>query len=290
MGETQAPQGSRPDNGRFNELTIRAWLLNRSANTARAYRTDVASFFARRDVLIADVTLEQLQSWDAAMREAGLSVATRARRGACLRSLLSFAHKAGLTDRNAGAMLVSEKPSITSGEHVLDKASVNRLIAAEPHARRRALLLLLYTTGLRAAEAANLRWLDLQPPRGKHPAQANVLGKGAKQRTVQIPARVWQELLDAAESQRPDATVLAKPAGGKLDASFIFRTVRTAARRINHTGDVSPHWLRHCHASHALDDGCPLHVLQKSLGHASLATTTRYVHARQGEGSASFIR
>ncbi|MCQ8240538.1 tyrosine-type recombinase/integrase [Rhizosaccharibacter radicis] len=290
MSETQAAQGFRPDNIRFNELTIRNWLVNRSANTARAYRADVAAFFALHPVLIGDVTLDQLQSWDAAMRDAGLSTATRARRAACLRSLLSFAHKMGLTERNVGALLATEKPSITSAEHIIDKATVNRMIAGETDPRRRALLLLLYRSGLRASEAANLRWLDVTPPKRNDPALANILGKGAKRRVVQIPRVVWQELADAAGSPRPEAHVLTKACGGKLDASWIFRAVRTAARRVGIAGNVSPHWLRHTHASHALDDGCKLHVLRESLGHASLNTTTRYVHARKGEGSASFIR
>jgi site-specific recombinase XerD len=66
--------------------------------------------------------------------------------------------------------------------------------------------------------------------------------------------------------------------------------VKRAARRAGVNGAASPHWLRHSHASHALDNGCKPHVLQKSLGHASLATTTGYLHVRAGEGSASFIR
>ena len=196
----------------------------------------------------------------------------------------------GLTERNVGVLLTAEKPSVTTGEHLIDKPTVNRMIASEPDVRRRALLQLLYGSGLRASEAANLRWLDVTPPKRTDPALANILGKGAKRRTVQIPRKVWDQLLEAAPSQKPDALVLTKPGGGKLDASFIFRTVRSAARRVGVIGNVSPHWLRHTHASHALDDGCPLHVLRESLGHASLNTTTRYVHAKKGEGSASFIR
>src|SRR5208283_799632 len=77
--------------------------------------------------------------------------------------------------------------------------------------------------------------------------------------------------------------------GGRLDASAVHRIVRNAARRAGVAGNVSPHWLRHAHASHALDRGAPAHLVQQTLGHSSLAVTSVYAHARPSDSSARFL-
>jgi integrase/recombinase XerD len=75
----------------------------------------------------------------------------------------------------------------------------------------------------------------------------------------------------------------------RLDRGRVRVIVRRAARRAGVTGAVSPHWLRHAHASHALDHGAPIHLVQATLGHSSVATTSRYLHARPGDSSARFL-
>jgi integrase/recombinase XerD len=76
--------------------------------------------------------------------------------------------------------------------------------------------------------------------------------------------------------------------GRHLDLSAVFRIVRRAAERaeLEAQGKVSPHWLRHAHATHALEPGAPIHLMQATLGHASVATTRRYLHARPTDSSA----
>ena len=71
--------------------------------------------------------------------------------------------------------------------------------------------------------------------------------------------------------------------------SGIWRIVKAAAQRAGIEGPVSPHWLRHAHASHALDRGAPIHLVQATLGHASITTTGRYLHARPKESSSKFL-
>ena len=74
-----------------------------------------------------------------------------------------------------------------------------------------------------------------------------------------------------------------------MDRSQIMRIVRAAAKRAGIDTNVSPHWLRHAHASHALDRGCPIHLVQATLGHASVATTSRYLHARPTDSFARYL-
>jgi integrase/recombinase XerD len=74
-----------------------------------------------------------------------------------------------------------------------------------------------------------------------------------------------------------------------LTSSQAERIVRAAAQRAGLKAPVSPHWLRHALASHRLDRGCPIHVLQQTLGRSSLATTSRYSHARPGDSAGLYV-
>ena len=75
----------------------------------------------------------------------------------------------------------------------------------------------------------------------------------------------------------------------RLGEEQVWRIVRKAARRAGIELNVSPHWLRHAHGSHALDRGAPIHLVQATLGHASVATTGKYLHARPKESSSRFL-
>jgi site-specific recombinase XerD len=133
-----------------------------------------------------------------------------------------------------------------------------------------------------------------------------VFGKGGKTRAVLLSASTWKVLAALrAEASRqvgdmPDADAKLAPAsadapvflsrkGGALDPSAVHRVVKAAAARAGLPGEVSAHWLRHAHASHRLDRGAPIHLVQATLGHASVATTGRYLHARPSESSARFL-
>ena len=77
--------------------------------------------------------------------------------------------------------------------------------------------------------------------------------------------------------------------GRHLDVSQVYRIVAAAGERASIQGKVSPHWLRHAHASHSLDRGEPIHLVQQTLGHSSVATTSRYLHARPNDSSALYL-
>ncbi len=161
------------------------------------------------------------------------------------------------------------------------------MLALEPKPRNRALLRLLYGAGLRVSELCALTWRDCQERDGA--GQITVLGKGSKTRAVLLSAETWGEVAALRGGADPDAPMFVSRKGGPLSASQALRIVRAAARRAGIKGAVSPHWLRHAHASHALDRGAPIHLVQSTLGHASVATTGRYVHARPTDSSSRYL-
>jgi integrase/recombinase XerD len=118
-----------------------------------------------------------------------------------------------------------------------------------------------------------------------------VYGKGGKTRAVLLPASVWTDLLSLkADGAGTDEPVFpSRTRGGFLTPTQVRRLVYRAARDAGLEARPSPHWLRHAHATHALERGAPIHLVQATLGHASVATTGRYLHARPTDSSARYL-
>ena len=147
---------------------------------------------------------------------------------------------------------------------------------------------LLYAAGVRVSEVCGLKWRDVQS-RGEA-GQITVYGKGGKTRFVLLSADTWQELIVLRGETDSDVPVFPSRKGqGHLSAAQVHRIVKAAAGRAGVDVPVSPHWLRHAHASHALDRGCPIHLVQATLGHASVATTGKYLHARPEDSSSRYL-
>ena len=192
---------------------------------------------------------------------------------------------------NVGKAVKAPPVKNTLAERILSESDAQRMVLLEPNLRNRALLTILYGGGLRISEVCGLRWRDMSDRDAA--GQATVFGKGGKTRIVLLSANTWR-LLGSLRDElvappRPDDPVFVSLRGGPLDASQVHRVVKAAAKRAGLPADVSAHWLRHAHASHALDRGAPVHLVQATLGHASLTTTSRYTHARPSESSARFI-
>jgi site-specific recombinase XerD len=280
---------------------LELWLFGRGPHTQRAYRREAAvflTFLGARGLGLATATLGDLQAYADGL--AGLAPASRQRALAAVKSLLTFGHRIGYLPVNVGAAVKLPPVRDALAERLLARERVTRLIALEPDARNRALLLVLYVGGLRISEACALRRRDLRP-RDDQPGaggQLAVQGKGGKTRYVLLPVAVWRELAavsglhgpggaPGAPEAEPDAPVFrSKRSPGPLDVRTAARVVKAAAQRAGLPPGTSPHWLRHAHASHALDARAPVHLVRDTLGHASLATTSRYAHARPGDSSA----
>lgn len=262
------------------------WLHGRSVHTQRAYRTDVMRFRARIRKPLGQVTLTDLQAF-----ADSLTFGARASCYRCLssvKSLLAFGHRIGYFPFDVGRALRLPSVRHTLAERILTEAALHRLLTLEPNERNRTLLTLLYGAGVRRSEVAELCWRDLQAT--TEGGQVTVFGKGGKTRSIQLPRSLWNQL----QKMRGPA-VLTNPVfpsrknGTPLTASAIWRIVRRAALRSGLAQRVSPHWLRHAHASHALDRGAPIHLVQSTLGHASITTTGRYLHARPRDSSSRFL-
>jgi integrase/recombinase XerD len=267
---------------------VALWVsLKASLHTQRAYAAEADSF---RDFVgkpLALVTLMDVQAYAEALGQGNLKPASQNRALTAVKSLLSFGHEVGYLPFNVGAAVKLRADRDSLAQRILEESEVARLIDAAAEGRDRVLLKLLYVSGVRVSELCGLKWCDAVPR--AEGGQITVFGKGGKTRTVLLKPKVWAQLLALRGGASPVDPMFRSRKGGHLDASQVRRIVYTAAARAGLEQKVSPHWMRHAHASHALDRSAPIHLVQTTLGHASVSTTGRYLHARPNESSSFYL-
>lgn len=269
-----------------DEQLVEVWLHGRSAHTQRAYRADVGRFLSGAGKPLALVTLADLQQFADSL--GGLAPASRYRTLSAVKSLVAFGHRTGYLPFDVGHAL--RLPAVRSrlAERILGEADLHRMLGLEPVNRNRAILTLLYASGVRVSELCGLCWRDLQP--SGDAGQIAVFGKGGMTRAIRLPASVWKMVVGLRlEAGASDPVFRSRKGKGSLRPLAVLRVVRKAAARAGIDLPVSPHWFRHAHASHALDRGAPIHLVQATLGHASITTTGRYLHARPSDSSSRFL-
>jgi integrase/recombinase XerD len=266
---------------------VELWLRRqRSPATRSVYRRDVGRLTTWSDKTLLETDPLDLERFAEMLAESGLAPISQGRTLAAIRSFFRFAERIGFC-RNVAAGLELPRSEPALSERIIPQEDVRRMIALEPDERNRVLLAVLYAAGLRASEVCGLCWRNLQA-RGEA-GQILIHGKGGRTRVVFLPPGVWCQLAAMRAIGSTDAPVFPSRSGKPLERSRVTRIVREASHRAGIAANVSTHWLRHAHASHALDRGAPIHLVQATLGHRSVATTSRYLHARPGESSAGYL-
>lgn len=284
---------------------LNLWLKRHALQSQQAYARDIRVFLeAAGQPTLRQLTLADLQMFKDSLEKQGLARATIARRLSAVKSLLSFCQTTGYLTLNVGAAIKPPKAEEKLAERIMSEASMHRLLALETDPRDHAMLRLMYNAGLRVSEVVALTWNDVQER--STGGQIRAFGKGDKERYILISAETYQELLALkGESLAFSPVFISRKTtkGGFLGRSQVNKIVEEAAIRAgiatyqetNSQGEtitrslVSPHWIRHAHASHALDKGAPVTLVRDTLGHASIATTNKYSHARPDTSSGTYL-
>jgi len=256
-----------------------------AANSLAAYRRDLQQLSARlgaRDLLAAD-EVDLQQHFAAAFAVSRASTANR--RLATLRRFYRWALREGMIDRDPTLRLATAKGPPRFPQALTEEQVEALLAAPDPSTdlglRDRAMLEMLYATGLRVTELVGLKLVEFSPTDGL----VRVTGKGQKERVVPVgeEARLW---LDRYAGQaRPrllkgrsaDALFVTRQ-GGPMSRQMFWKLVRRYALQADIRAPLSPHGLRHAFATHLLNHGADLRVVQMLLGHADISTTQIYTH------------
>ena len=276
------------------------WLASergRSVNTLAAYRRDLLAYCAwllQRGLAVGTVATADVQAFIAERRGSGAAAASVARQLASVRMLHRFMVAEGHRADDPTATLDGVR--VPQGvPKPLAEAEVTALLesvdAADPVSRRdRCLLELLYATGARISEVCGASLADLDREAGL----VRVLGKGSKERIVPYGRSaaaaldVWlgpggrEAMVPARWARRGDAEALfLNHRGGRLSRQAAWTVVKQRGARVGLEAKLSPHVLRHSCATHLLDHGADLRIVQELLGHVSISTTQRYTQVSQ---------
>ena len=267
---------------------IEAWLRGRALLTIKRYG-EVWREFVRVTGIhsLSEITLKHLNVYQGAIEH--FKPATRRTHLAALRSLLRYAVEAGKIHQSVllGVRVGGEKRDLT--KRYLTQDQVRAMIACGGSPRNKLIIKTLYLAGLRVAEFCSLKWSSIAAQKGG--ANLVVQGKGGVYRSIQIPETLWQEIshykdeLTRAEEGNPSPDGKMFP----LSTNMVWKIVSRAAASAGIGAKVSPHWLRHAHASHAIENGADLQLIRGTLGHRSIATTSAYLHSRPGVSSSAFL-
>lgn len=266
----------------------------RSEHTRRAYLADLRSLFGFLDERSAGsgldaLSLPLLRSWLAAQAGGGAARTTLARRTSAVKTFTAWASRRGLLSVDPAARLQVPKARRTLPAVLRQDQALAAMAAADLGAqqrdplalRDRLIVELLYATGIRVSELCGLDVDDVDTGR----RLLRVLGKGNKQRTVPFGRPALTALSDWLTDGRPHLAIpdsgpalLLGPRGRRLDPRQARTVVHQTVGAVDGAPDIGPHGLRHSAATHLLEGGADLRVVQELLGHSTLATTQLYTH------------
>ena len=276
----------RQTNATEDSEIIVSWLSDKSKSSRVTYASAVKQFLTFMGKTLAEVRVEDIQQWVRSFELRNYSPYTIKVKVCTIKSLLTYCYEVGYLPINVGKRVKPPNPKQGLSQRILDSHQVSQLISATAPGRDRLLFSLIYACGLRVSEICALTWNDLTSR--DDGGQALIYGKGQKSRIVLIPDGLWQGLNQLPRSHKTDAVFHSyrhKP----LDRTWVHKLLKKAALIAGVNPAASSHWLRHSHATHALEGGCDLHLLQQSLGHADLGTTQKYLHARPDRGSSQHL-
>lgn len=273
----------------INHLTVERGL---AANTLVSYRTDLNGYiaFCRRYGL---TTMQQagkdaIMSYLFQLQLNGRSPATISRRLAAIKSYYRFAVNEGLIDKDPAQELESPKPAQrlprVLGVEEVDILLSQPVIGEPAGLRDKAMLELLYATGLRVSELVSLDITNLNLENGF----IRCFGKGSKERMVpvgDVAARFLREYLDRSRRKldKTGATsaLFVNHRGQRLTRQGFWKIIKKYAKKAKINTVITPHTLRHSFATHLLENGADIRAVQEMLGHTDISTTQIYTHLTQ---------
>lgn len=280
----------------FHIESFIAYILSEKGlvhNTASAYQRDILSFtqfLHKRGIdSIANVSEKDIFAYLASMKNVQKASSSICRALIALKVFFRFLKREKVVEADIGKYF--EMPKMAQIlPSVLVYGEIEDLLNAPGNddalgARDRALLELIYATGIRVSEACNLKISDVSDDFIK------VVGKGKKERIVPIGKKALKAIdhyLVHFRDEAREGYLFTSKSGKKLDRITVWRRIKFYAQKVGIRKEISPHTLRHSFATHLLENGADLRLIQDMLGHEDISTTDRYTHISQSHLQKAF--
>ncbi len=255
---------------------------NVSPHTIRAYTKDLAELSLFLDQKPEDVDYLDIRSFLAALHQRKLKKSSISRKLAGIRSFFKYLHREGYVKKNPAKLVSSPKvekslPKFLTIDEIIALVESPKGDAFKP-ARDKAMIELLYSSGLRVSELTSLDITDLD----FRESMIRVKGKGRKERIIPVGSKAMEAIgnyiPERVSLKKKSSALFLNNRGNRLTQRSVRRILLQYSRMINLKGSLSPHTLRHTFATHLLNEGADLRSIQELLGHSSLSTTQKYTH------------
>ncbi|HEY7084257.1 MAG TPA: tyrosine-type recombinase/integrase [Hyphomicrobiaceae bacterium] len=281
-----------------------SWIDGLTSKHSKAnFRLTVERFLHALDMPLRKATVEDVRealdsiaiTVDSHGQERPLAQSSVRQQVLRVKSFLSYGQRLGYLQFNAGASIKAPPKAETLSKRILNEDQIGDIVHAAIADRDYLIAAVAYTSGARVSELAGLNADDVLIVDGAAQVgmvkrvQIHLRGKGGKTRDVLLPIEVGDALLEHIRDKQPGAPVFCSSRKGRTHQRLSVRGINHLAKRLAKdatiTGRFSPHWWRHAHATHAIENNEPLHVVSATLGHASVAVTSVYLHVRPGRSS-----
>ena len=257
---------------------------NLSPNTMRAYTADLgefAAYMALRNLLsVKDFTMHNIRGYLALEQAKEIARNSMLRKISALRSFAKYLSNRGFINNNPFKLFAAPKREKLLPKFMTEEEAsrlMDTQISSRFAARNKAILELLYSSGLRRSETVGLNVGDINFSEG----WAKVLGKGSKERIVPVTDIALEAISNYISSRaniNPSSPLFLGSRGTRISGEGLAQIVKQSAVKTNMARKITPHSIRHSFATHLLNNGCDLKTLQEMLGHKSLGATQVYTH------------
>ena len=276
----------------IDTLIIGTWLIGKAEKTKKTYQKVLRQFFEfHRKISIQTTTTAHISVFLKDMENRGAKATTLNLYMNALGSLFKSAVKQRRIESDPSSPLKNYRVQDTVYQKVLDISQIKQMVLKEKRPRNVLLIKVLFYLGLRVSEVVEILLSDFVIR--KDGVVLNVKGKGSKIRQAPVSEELWREIqIYAQEWNLRSSDFLffdEKNKGKQISTVSIWKAVKSSAKKAKVDPLPSPHWFRHTSATMSLEGGAPIHVVQARLGHASLSTTSRYLHAKASEGLSKYL-
>jgi len=256
-----------------------------SEHSQRNFRVTIERFLAALGCGLRQAVVEDVREAVATVTT-GTAPSTTRQYTLRIKAFLTYAHRLGYTLFNAGVVIRAPKADRALVKRIVSELDIRDLIRAAGTSRNGMIAIVFYTAGIRISELVALDCGDVitQQPNGR--VQLHIIGKGNKAREVLLPPSVGEKVRVFVGGRAAEAPLFSTPRGARLQVRSVRHVIKKMAKKAKINSKLSPHWMRHAHASHALDRGASVAEVAANLGHESVSTTSAYLHAKPGSSSA----